>query len=291
MERLNSLKQDLNKIDRSNQSLTKQIVKHQAASRRQSPLLKIIILLLGISVITIGYNSININSRMNDAIGVASDDMNSYEIGYAFGIKMAKLLPGINLNEMVSGMCDILSEVDTSLINAGVCPDQSATADNQAHASTSALPPLPATANDQAQADTIALPPLPTPPGAFMEDVAAPNTMSQGVTTLPSGVQYEVLKAGSGTQPQAGDDVVISYQTYLDDGSIFASTGNDGESRHISLDEIKVPGLKEALLLMNEGARWKIVVPPSMGFTKSGNRRLRRSSLTYDIELISVEQG
>ena len=47
--------------------------------------------------------------------------------------------------------------------------------------------------------------------------------------------------------------------------------------------------MQEALLLMNQGARWRVVIPPSMGFAKSGNNQLRRRDLIYDIELVAVE--
>jgi FKBP-type peptidyl-prolyl cis-trans isomerase len=103
-------------------------------------------------------------------------------------------------------------------------------------------------------------------------------------------VQYEVLKAGSGEPPRADDAVVISYQASFADGTVI-DTSDDSESQHIPLDDIVVPGLKEALLLMNTGARWQVVVPPSMGFTRSGNRMLRRRDLIYDIMLVSIDRA
>ncbi len=55
------------------------------------------------------------------------------------------------------------------------------------------------------------------------------------------------------------------------------------------MDEIIVPGLKEALLLMQEGARWRVVIPPHMGFGASGKKLLRKRDLIYEIELVAVE--
>ena len=123
------------------------------------------------------------------------------------------------------------------------------------------------------------------------DDYATFNASREGVVTLPSGVQYEVLKAGSGEQPRAGDAVLISYQASLADGTVFDTTDDDGEPLHMSLDDIVVPGLKEALLLMNAGARWQVVIPPSMGFSRTGNRMFRRRDLIYDIELISIDRA
>ena len=125
--------------------------------------------------------------------------------------------------------------------------------------------------------------------GGYVDDFAVLNARREGVVTLPSGVQYEVLKAGSGRKPGAGDAVRVSYQASLTNGAVFDSTFQDAEPARLQLEEIAVPGLKEALLLMNQGARWRVVIPPSMGFAKSGNNQLRRRDLIYDIELVAVE--
>lgn len=212
----------------------------------------------------------SIDPQMN-----ASDPETSiaYNTGYEFGIRLAlfqQRQPGTGPDQALKGLLDALSETNQEISSTELC---------------ARLEPV-----DDKPAELVELPQVQASIEEFKEnDTEA--VVSQDVVTLTSGVQYQVLKAGSGIQPRAGDEVVISYQTYLDDGTLFGSSGNDGGSRLIPLDEIKVPGLTEALLLMNEGARWRVTVPPSMGFTKSGNRTLRRSDLTYDIELMSVEQG
>lgn len=190
----------------------------------------------------------------------------AYNEGYEFGIRLALLQqkqPGAGPEEALKGLCDALSDTNQQTSYAQMCARPEPVENVEAPQTEAIIE----SRNDDTLADA----------GYGYEVVVA----------LPSGVQYQVLKAGSGEQPQAGDAVTVRYETYLDDGSRFGST----DARRISLDEIAVPGLKEALLLMNEGARWQVVVPPNMGFTKSGNRTLRRSNLTYDIELISVEQG
>ena len=199
----------------------------------------------------------------------------AYNTGYEFGIRLAlfqQQQPGTGPDEALKGMCDALSETNQTISHTEMCTRHEPVQDKRA--------------------ESVDVPQLETSIQQLKEDKTESDDSNQNATvTLSSGVQYEVLKTGSGAQPQAGDEVVISYRTYLDDGTVFGSTGNDGGSRQIALDEIKVPGLKQALLLMNEGSRWKVTVPPNMGFTQSGNRTLRRSNLTYDIELISVEQG
>ena len=106
---------------------------------------------------------------------------------------------------------------------------------------------------------------------------------------LPSGVQYEVLKAGSGKQPRADDTVVIQYEGSLTNGVVFDSTREDDKPARLALKEIVVPGMREALMLMNEGAKWRVVIPPAMGFGRAGNNMLRKRDLIYEIELLAVE--
>lgn len=124
--------------------------------------------------------------------------------------------------------------------------------------------------------------------GAYKDDFAALNARRETVVTLPSGVQYEVLTAGAGNTPRPGDAVLISYTGSLSDGRVFDSTNDAGGPLSIGLDEIAVPGLREALLQMPEGSHWRVVVPPSEGFARSGNNRLRRRDLIYDIELVAI---
>jgi FKBP-type peptidyl-prolyl cis-trans isomerase FklB len=98
-----------------------------------------------------------------------------------------------------------------------------------------------------------------------------------------------VLTPGSGKQPHAGDTVVVSYVGSLTNGTVFDSTREDDKPARLALDTIAVPGLREALLLMSEGAKWRVVIPPPMGFGRSGNNMLRRRDLIYEIELLAVE--
>lgn len=124
--------------------------------------------------------------------------------------------------------------------------------------------------------------------GAYKDDFAALNARRETVVTLPSGVQYEILAAGTGDTPRPGDAVLISYTGSLSDGRVFDSTNDAEGPLSIELDAIAVPGLREALLQMPEGSHWRVVVPPSAGFARAGNNRLRRRDLIYDIELVAI---
>jgi len=191
-----------------------------------------------------------------------------YSTGYAFGSELARLhrqQPDAELEQVLSGILDALSKADPSLSRAEMC--------------------------DELMESTVKeTPAVKARTGGFKDDFAALNARRKGVTTLPSGVQYEVLNKGSGRKPVAGDTVVISYRGSLTNGAVFDTTYDDDEPLHMSLDEIVVPGLKEALLLMPEGAKWRVVIPPSMGFGRAGNNQLRNRDLIYEIELNSIEK-
>ena len=217
-----------------------------------------------------------------------------YDAGYEFGIKLAILRQqqqGIELDDAFKGLLDALSDTSQIISRTELCdglqPAELKPAEVEFKPAESVMPP-------QTQA---------RPHGNIVDftsdDSAALNSSGEGVVTLPGGVQYEVLTAGSGEQPQAGDAIEIRYQAYLDNGTIIDSTDVDGGLLHMPLNDIAAPGLKEALLLMDAGARWQVVVPPNEGLRTTENRMLRgRESrmlrgrnLIYDIELISIERA
>ena len=199
-----------------------------------------------------------------------------YSAGYAFGGQLARLQrpkPGVELEAVFSGILDALSGAEPRLSNEAMRAALKELEQSGAASASEGGKPLRTRARS----------------GGYVDDFAVLNARREGVVTLPSGVQYEVLKAGSGRQPGAGDAVRVSYQASLTTGAVFDSTYEDGEPARLQLEEIVVPGLKEALLLMDEGARWRVVIPPSMGFKRSGNNMLRRRDLIYEIELVSFE--
>ena len=214
------------------------------------------------------------------------EDRPDYYAGYELGIKLAELRqqqPGFKVDEAFEGMFDALADMNQQLDRTELCtPPQHA----ERQPAEKEYSPAESVQPSQSEAR-----PHNISKFEFTEDnFASANARREGVVTLPSGVQYEVLRAGSGEPPEAGDAVVISYKAFLSDGTVFSTT-DDGGAQYIALDDIVVPGLKEAWLLMTTGARWQVVVPPSMGFTKSGNRKLRRQDLIYDIMLVSIDRS
>ncbi|MHB8709474.1 MAG: FKBP-type peptidyl-prolyl cis-trans isomerase N-terminal domain-containing protein [Desulfuromonadales bacterium] len=116
----------------------------------------------------------------------------------------------------------------------------------------------------------------------------AANAKKEGVVTLSSGLQYKVLTAGSGRSPAATDTVVVSYRGTLIDGSEFDSSFRDGKPGTFPLNSV-IPGWKEALPLMKEGAKWQLFVPADLAFGERGP--LADRAVIYELELISVQSG
>jgi FKBP-type peptidyl-prolyl cis-trans isomerase FklB len=112
----------------------------------------------------------------------------------------------------------------------------------------------------------------------------ATNAKKPGVTTLPSGLQYRVIKAGQGRRPALTDTVTVNYHGRLINGNEFGST-RAGAPERFSVNEV-IPGLEEALLLMPQGSKWELYIPPELGFGRRG--ALEDQTLIYEIELLDI---
>ena len=121
------------------------------------------------------------------------------------------------------------------------------------------------------------------------EAFLAENAKKEGVTVLPSGLQYEVIAAGSGKKPSATDRVQCHYEGTLIDGTIFDSSIKRGEPAVFGVNQI-IKGWVEALQLMQEGAKWRLYIPYDMAYGEHGAGEMipPYSALVFDVELIKV---
>lgn len=121
---------------------------------------------------------------------------------------------------------------------------------------------------------------------AFLEK----NAKKEGVKTLPSGLQYRVIKKGKGAVPKATDTVTVHYRGTLIDGTEFDSSMSRGEPATFRADRV-IAGWKEALQMMKEGASWELFIPPELAYGERGAGRLigPGSTLIFEVELISVK--
>jgi FKBP-type peptidyl-prolyl cis-trans isomerase FklB len=121
------------------------------------------------------------------------------------------------------------------------------------------------------------------------EAFLAENKNKEGVKTLPSGLQYQVLQEGTGKSPAASDKVTTHYHGTLIDGTVFDSSYERGQPATFPVNGV-IAGWTEALQLMKEGAKWRLFIPSNLayGAQGAGDAIGPNSALIFDVELISV---
>jgi len=124
------------------------------------------------------------------------------------------------------------------------------------------------------------------------ENFLAANGKKPGVTTLPSGLQYKVLRNGKGKKPQTQDIVKVHYRGTLINGTEFDSSYRRGQPASFPVNRI-IPGWTEALQLMEEGAKWQIFIPSQLAYGErgAGGNIGPNATLIFEVELLEVEKG
>ncbi len=122
------------------------------------------------------------------------------------------------------------------------------------------------------------------------EAFLANNKTRKDVTTLPNGLQYEVLKAGDGPKPTEADTVVVHYTGTLIDGTEFDSSVKRGEPATFPLKGV-IKGWTEILQLMPKGSKWKVFIPSELAYGDRAAGQLIKpgSTLIFDIDLIDIK--
>lgn len=122
----------------------------------------------------------------------------------------------------------------------------------------------------------------------FLEE----NAKQEGVKVTASGLQYKVIKAGTGMPPKATDKVTVHYTGRLIDGTVFDSSVERGEPATFGVNQV-IPGWVEALQMMNEGAEWQLYIPSELAYGSQGAGQmiLPDSTLIFDVKLIKVERS
>jgi FKBP-type peptidyl-prolyl cis-trans isomerase FkpA len=116
------------------------------------------------------------------------------------------------------------------------------------------------------------------------------NAEKQGVKTTPSGLQYKVLREGSGKSPKATDVVVVNYRGTLIDGKEFDSSYKAGKPIEFPLDRV-IPGWTEGVQLMKEGAKYEFFIPSNLAYGPRGAGGLigPDEALIFEVELLKVK--
>ena len=121
------------------------------------------------------------------------------------------------------------------------------------------------------------------------EKYLAENGKKDGVVTLPSGLQYQVLREGNGKKPKATDSVKCHYEGFLIDGTVFDSSVQRGEPAVFGLQQV-IAGWTEGLQLMQEGAKYRFFIPYRLAYGEGGAGAMIPpfATLIFDVELIEV---
>jgi len=122
------------------------------------------------------------------------------------------------------------------------------------------------------------------------EQWLAENAKKDGVITLPSGLQYQIIKPGNGRKPTKSDTVRCHYEGMLIDGTLFDSSIQRGEPAEFPLNGV-IAGWTEGLQLMQEGAKYRFFIPYNLGYGEHGAGQSIPpfAALVFDVELIKVK--
>lgn len=124
------------------------------------------------------------------------------------------------------------------------------------------------------------------------EEFLAKNKAKEGVVTLPSGLQYKVIKAGTGEKASKDDSVTVDYTGTLLDGKTFDSTKTRGKPATFSVGTT-IPGMSEALMLMPVGSEWELYIPATLGYGAQGAGAAigPNQTLIFNVKLVSITKA
>jgi len=204
-------------------------------------------------------------------------DKRSYAVGLNIGAKVA--------NELKAGRV----EMDPALLARGIRDSLTGAkhllTDEEVKTSLTALE---TELNERARKDYEAMAEANKKEG---DEFLAANKGKEGVQTLPSGLQYKILKAGSGPKPVATDKVTCNYKGSFTDGKEFdSSERHGGKPVTFAVAEV-IKGWTEALQMMPVGSKWQLFVPAELAYGPNGFGReiAPNKSLVFEIELVAIE--
>ena len=199
-------------------------------------------------------------------------DKASYSIGYDIGETFKKQKIELNLDALMSGMKEALAGKD-------------ATMSKEERDKT-----LQAFQKEMMEKQVAASKEAATKNQAEGEKFLAENKNKEGVKTTASGLQYKVLKEGSGASPKETDTVVTNYRGTLIDGTEFDSSYKRNEPASFPVNRV-IKGWTEALQLMKPGAKYQLFIPSSLAYGERGAGQLigPNATLIFEVELLSIK--
>lgn len=203
----------------------------------------------------------------------------SYSIGYEIGRDLAERGIDVDVNSVVRAMQDGYGRRDPAV------PQQEMAASLQAMTErmrAQAMAEFERVSNENK---------------ARSDRFLAENRGKQGVTVLPSGIQYRVIEQGGGARPAANSNVRVHFRASLTSGQDFASTysnvqqpGQEPQPATVNVSEAFMPGLSEVLPLMNTGARWEVFLPPDQAYGNDPRSPIGPNQVVvFDIKLVAID--
>ena len=130
-----------------------------------------------------------------------------------------------------------------------------------------------------------------TPAILAAEQFLVENAKKEGVKTTASGLQYKVIKSGTGATPKPTDTVKVHYHGTLTDGTVFDSSVERGQSISFPVNRV-IKGWVEALQLMKVGDKWKLFIPAKLAYGEQspGAGIPPNSVLIFEVELLGIEK-
>ena len=214
------------------------------------------------------------------SLGLAQDkpelkdqkDKASYSIGYDIGDTFKKQKIDLNVDAMVVGLKEALAGKDASISKEE--------REKTLQAFQKEMMEKQVAASKEAGAKNL----------TEGEKFLAENKKKDGVKTTASGLQYKVLKEGSGPSPKDTDTVITNYRGTLIDGTEFDSSYKRNEPATFPVNRV-IKGWTEALQLMKPGAKYQLFIPPSLGYGERGAGQLigPNATLIFEVELLSIK--
>ncbi len=196
-----------------------------------------------------------------------------YAIGAQIGAQLAMTKDDIDSNALVAGLTDAMNGTELKLT------------DQQMQEAKMAFQKK---VQEKAQEEMMKLAEANKAEG---EKFLAENKTKEGVVTLPSGLQYKVVQAGTGATPTAADTVVTHYTGTLINGQVFDSSVQRGEPATFPVNGV-ISGWTEALQNMKVGAKWQLFIPAELAYGERGAGQMiaPNSTLIFDIELLEIKK-
>jgi FKBP-type peptidyl-prolyl cis-trans isomerase FklB len=207
-------------------------------------------------------------------------DKLSYAIGTDIGRTLLRLQVEFNQGALTQGILDILNKKATALTEEELTQTMQGFQQNLAQKQEQEMAKKQADMKTAAEKNK-------TNGKQFLDD----NGKKQGVTTLPDGLQYKVVKNGTGDKPKDTDTVEVNYKGTFIDGKEFDSSEKNGGPVSFPVNEV-IKGWSEALKLMPVGSKWQLFIPSDLAYGDEGEGEdiAPGSTLIFDVELLNIKK-